>query len=114
MAFSEIELKLIENTVGKMCQRRSPVYLSDQIKTTYKIINYSVEVYEQRPRWNNPDEWTSTGVAKFLYIRNSRKWKLFWMRQDLKWHSYGPLAESPTLEKLVAEVDIDPHGAFFG
>jgi hypothetical protein len=114
MALSEIELKLIENTVGKMCQRRSPPQFRDQIKITYKVINHSVEVYEERPGWRNPEEWTSMPVAKFLYVRTTKKWKLYWMRQDLKWHLYEPLAESATIEKLVAEVDKDPHGAFFG
>jgi hypothetical protein len=114
VAFTEIELKLIENTVGKICQRRSPAHLRGQIRTIYKVINHSVEVYEQRPRWRNPEKWTNTGIAKFLYIRTTKKWWLYWMRQDLKWHLYEPLPESTTIETLVAEVDKDPHGAFFG
>jgi hypothetical protein len=114
MALSEIELKLIENTVGKMCQRRSPALLRDELKITYKIINHSVEVYEQRARWKKPEEWTNMGVAKFLYTRTTKKWKLYWMRQDLKWHLYGVLPESTTIATLVEEVDKDPHGAFFG
>ncbi len=114
MAFSEFELKLIENTVGEMCQRRSPVHLNDQIRTVYKVINHSVEVYEQRPRWNKPEEWTSTRVAKFLYTRTTKKWKLYWMRKDLKWHLYKPVPESTRIEKLVEEVDEDPYSTFFG
>jgi hypothetical protein len=114
MAFTEIELKLIENTVGKMCQRRSPAHLTDQLRTIYKVVNHSVEVYEERPRWRDPEEWTSLGIAKFLYARTTKKWKLYWMRQDLKWHQYGPAPESTTIERLVAEVDRDPHGAFWG
>lgn len=68
VALSEFELKVIENTVGKMCQRRSPAHLGDKVKIIYKIVNHSVEVYEQRPRWNNPKEQTNTPVAKFLYV----------------------------------------------
>jgi hypothetical protein len=114
MALSEIELRFIENTVGIMCQRRSPAHLKDEIRITYKIINHSVEVYEERPGWKKPEEWTSIGVAKFIYTRTSKKWKLYWMRQDLKWHLYEPLPESTTIDRLVAEVDKDSHGAFFG
>jgi len=114
MSFNEIELKLIENTVGKMCQLRSPPHLRDQVRITYKVINHSVEVYEERPRWKNPGEWTNTRIAKFLYTRTTKKWKLCWRRQDLKWHLYKPLPESPTIETLVAEVDKNPYGAFFG
>jgi hypothetical protein len=53
-------------------------------------------------------------IAKFKYVRSTKRWNLYWMRQDLKWHSYEPLPDSATIEKLVAEVDRDPYGAFFG
>ena len=79
MAFSEIELKSIENTVGKTCQRRSPPHLADQLRTIYKIKNHSIEVYEHRPRWNNPEEWIDEGIAKFLYSRTTKRWNLYWM-----------------------------------
>lgn len=114
MAFNEIELKLIENTVGNMCRRRSPANLSNEIRTTYDVKNHSVEVYEERPGWKNKNKWTRMGIAKFKYVRRIVKWKLYWMRQDLKWHSYEPFPASTRLESLVAEVDKDPHGAFFG
>lgn len=114
MAFSEIELKFIENTVGNMCNRRSPVHLSDQLRTVYVVKGHDVTVYEERPRWNNPQEWSSEGIAKFKYTRKQNVWTLYWMRQDLKWHLYEPFSESTTIERLVAEVDKDPYGAFFG
>ena len=114
MAFTEIELKLIENTVGRMCERRSPPHQRDQIRTIYKVVNHSVKVYEQRPRWRHPEEWTNMGIAKFVYLRTTKKWRLYWMRQDSKWHSYEPLSESTAIETLVSEVDEDPYGTFFG
>jgi hypothetical protein len=114
MAFSEFELKYIENTVGKMCKQRSPSHLNDQLRTVYVVKGHDVTVYEERPRWNNPQEWSSEGIAKFKYIKNNNIWKLYWMRQDLKWHLYEPSLGTKGLEALVKEVDSDPHGAFFG
>ena len=114
MAFTEIELKLIENTVGKMSQRRSPPHLRDEVRLTYDVKDHSVEVYEERPGWRNRSHWTRLGIAKFKYVKRTQKWHLYWMRQDLKWHLYEPLSVSRTIEKLVAEVERDPHGAFFG
>ena len=111
---SEFELKYIENTVGNMCKRRSPVHLSDYLRAVYVVKGHDVTVYEERSRWDKPQEWTSSGIAKFKYIKNQNIWKLYWMRQDLKWHLYEPLPESTTIERLVAEVDKDLHGAFFG
>jgi hypothetical protein len=63
---------------------------------------------------NNPREWTTSGIAKFKYSRKQNVWKLYWMGQNLKWYSYGPLPESTRIDRLVVEVDNDPHAAFFG
>ena len=114
MSFSEVELKYIENTLGSMCKRRSPVHLRDELRTVYEVKGHDVTVYEERPRWNKPEEWTSEGIAKFKYNRKQNVWALYWMRQDLQWHLYEPFPESTTIEGLVVEVDKDPHGAFFG
>ena len=114
MAFSEFELKYIESTIGSLCKRRSPVHLRDKLRTVYVVKGHDVAIYEERPYWKNPKEWTSHGIAKFKYIKNQNIWKLYWMRQDLKWHLYEPFSESGTIDRLVVEVDKDPYGAFFG
>ena len=54
------------------------------------------------------------GVARFRYTRSRRSWTLHWMRRDLKWHMYDPDAMPADLEALVALVDEDRYGAFFG
>jgi hypothetical protein len=114
MSFTEIELRRIEKTVGEMCERRSPMQFRDELRTTFDVKGYDVTVYEERPHWRNPQKWIKEPVAKFKYISKDNVWKLFWMRADLKWHSYEMPRGTKTLEALVKEVDIDPHGAFFG
>lgn len=116
MPFSEIELKYIENTVGKMCERRSPPQFRDQLRIVYEVRKLDVVVYEERPYWHKPAEWSKMEVAKFKYGRKDGKWKLYWMRSDLKWHLYDTDLSEGTkrLELLVKEVDSDPLGAFFG
>jgi len=114
MSFSEVELRYIENVVGKLCKRRSPVHLRDKLRTVFVVKEHDVTVYEERSRWDNPKEWTSLGIAKFKYSRKQNVWTLYWMRKDLKWHLYEPLPESIRIDRLVVEADKDPHGAFFG
>jgi hypothetical protein len=54
-------------------------------------------------------------VVQFPYVaRTSGSWTLYWMRRDLKWHAYDPDAMPADLESLVALVDEDRYGAFFG
>lgn len=114
MPFSEIELKYIEKTVGKMCERRSPAQLRDQLRTIFKVEGYDVTVYEERPRRDDPNQWSSMPLAKFKYVGKDNAWKLYWMRRDAKWHLYEMPPGTKSLEALVREVDSDPHGAFFG
>jgi hypothetical protein len=114
MAFTEIELKYIKNTVGKMCQKRSPEQFRDKLRYVYGVKGHDVVVSEERPRWDNPQEWSTLPVAKFKYVRTEGVWKLYWMRRDLKWHLYEMPPRAKTLEALVKEVYSDPHGAFFG
>jgi len=53
-------------------------------------------------------------VAKATYIKSRRIWKIYWMRADLKWHRYDPLAAVSTIDDLIVEVDRDPYGCFLG
>jgi len=55
MPFSEIELQYIENTVGKMCKRKSPAQFCDKLRTVFAVNRNDVTVYEERPGWNNPN-----------------------------------------------------------
>ncbi len=114
MGFGEFELQYIENILGKLCKRRSPSHLRNQCRATYAVEEHAVTVYEERPRSNNPREWAASGIARFKYNRKQNVWKLYWMRQNLKWYPYGPLPESTRIDRLVVEVDKDPDGAFFG
>jgi hypothetical protein len=116
MPFSEIELRYIEETVGKMCKRRSSPDLRDQLRIVYEVERLDVVVYEERPDWRDPKRWIRMGAAKFKYNRKDGKWKLYWLRRDRKWHLYdvGMPGGTKKLEVLVGEVNSDPHGAFFG
>jgi len=104
MAFSALELKRIEQTVGRFCQKRSPVHLKDKLRLEYAIKGHDVVIVERRPKWDEPSK----------FIRSAGKWRLYWMRADLKWHEYpGPLS-SDRLDDLVQEIDADPLACFFG
>ena len=56
MAFSEIELKKIDNLIGGLCRKRSPSHLKDEFSLEYRVKAHDVVVYEQRPHWRDPNE----------------------------------------------------------
>ena len=114
MAFSEIELKRIENLVGDLCRRRSPAEFRDELRLEYKIQGHDVVIFEWRQQYGDQTGFYDTPVAKIKFVRTKNEWRLYWMRADLKWHGYEMLPSSRDLAELVNEIDEDPFAAFFG
>lgn len=113
MAFSEIELKRIDHTVGALCRKRSPAHVKDKLRVKYQVKGHKVVIVERRPRWKNPTEWTESVVAKLKFVRTVHQWQLYWQRANLRWHGYEPFFSSKDLAELVQEIDRDPHGCLF-
>jgi hypothetical protein len=114
MALTQLEHKRIDRTVGELCRRHSPIELADSLRFVHRIEGRAVSIYEERPPWRGDGPWTSHGVARFRFSRVSGLWTLYWLRQDLKWHRYLPVPPSADLGILVAVVEADEYGAFFG
>jgi len=87
MALSEFETKKLEKTVSAFIeQRRPPPHIRPNLDLAYRISGQSVEIFE----------------------------KIFWMRADLKWHSYPPAPNVGTVERFLSLVGEDKHACFFG
>lgn len=114
MAFDELEPKRIERTVGELCRRCSPPEHADELRTAYEVEGHSATMYEERSPWDGVGGWTRGGIARFRFSRSRGEWRLYWMRQDLRWHRYDPDEMPPDLDSRVAVVEADEFGAFFG
>lgn len=114
MALTDIERLKVEKTVGSLCSEKTPQHLKNQLRFEYKIEKQSVIMYEVRPAWKNPSEFTRMPLAKLTYVRSENLWKLYWQRASGKWVSYEPKESSADLEDLVGEIGKDAHGCFFG
>jgi hypothetical protein len=104
-------IETLENFLDK---RRPPEEMRSQLDLSYKIENQSVTIYEIRPGWDKPNEIIETPVAKITWVKARELWKLFWMRGDLKWHSYKPKPTVKTMLEFVKTVDEDKYGCFWG
>jgi len=114
MLFNELELKRIDRTVGELCRRRTRPEYADQLRFEREIDGHTVSIWEVRPPWDGVGDETRTGIARFRFVRSRGVWQLHWLRRDLKWHRYGPAESTPDLAALVAIVEADQYGAFFG
>ena len=115
MAISEFEIKRCEKLVGAYIEKhRPPPHIRNQLDLGFRIKDQSIEIFEIRPLWNNPDKIIEEMQAKTTYVKKSKTWKVYWQRADLKWHSYQPTPEVDTLEDFLELVSKDAHHCFRG
>lgn len=115
MALSPEQMQECLRAVGEFIEkRRPPPEIRSQLDFRAHIRNFTVDLVEVRPVWNNPQESRETPIARIRWVASQGVWRLYWMRQDLKWHAYPNLPETSSLAEALAEIDADPSGCFFG
>jgi hypothetical protein len=116
VALTELERARVRKTVGGFIERhRPPPYLREQVDLAFRLSGQSVEIFEVRQAYGGePGERIELPVAKATYVRTVRRWRVFWLRQDMKWHSYKPAPDVATIEEFVALVREDRNSCFFG
>lgn len=115
MALSEFETKRVEKLASNYTEKhRPPAHIRNDLDLGYRISGQSLELFEIRPRWNDPSTKIEESVAKTTYVKKSGTWKIYWMRRDLKWHGYEPAPEVSTLEEFFQIVEDDEYACFKG
>lgn len=115
MALTEAQIQEIEKAGESfLAARRPPVEIRSKVDLAYRIEGQSVFIYEIRPGWDNPDEIMILDFAKTTLVKTQNHWKIYWMRADLKWHSYPPKPTVKTIKKFFELVDNDEHACFLG
>ena len=115
MTISEFEIKRIEKLVRQFVEKIRPAPdKRNQLDISFKISGQSFEILEIRPRWDDPAQKIEGSVAKATYVKKSKLWKLYWMRADMKWHSYQPFPESNSLEEILKVIGEDVLHCFWG
>ncbi|MBW0176884.1 DUF3024 domain-containing protein [Sediminibacterium sp.] len=105
---------VIEVMENYLQRKRPPENLRAQLDLMYRIEEQSIIIFEIRPRWDNPTVFIESRVAKTTFIKSKNHWKIFWMRADLKWHSYKPNPTVKEIKDFVRIVDEDKYGCFWG
>jgi hypothetical protein len=95
-------------------KRRPPEEFRSKLDYQVRIDGSTVQLIEVRPHWKGQLDFSKAPFAQARWIASRQVWRLYWMRSDLRWHSYPELPETKTLEEALAEVDRDPCGCFFG
>ena len=115
MAIIEFEIRRVEKLASEYVDaHRPPAHLGSQLDIGYRVTDQSLELFEIRPRWDKPSEILEHSFVKTTFVKKTRTWKIFWMRQDLKWHSYKPVPEVGALDEVLSVVSEDAYGCFRG
>jgi Protein of unknown function (DUF3024) len=59
-------------------------------------------------------DWTSMKVAQLRYDTSSRRWSLYCCDRNKRWWLYANAGPSASVDPLLAEIDADPIGIFWG
>lgn len=107
-------LDVIEAMENYLSRERPPEEIRKKLDFGYKIENQSIFILEIRPQWNNPNIIHECPVAKATFVKSKNKWKVFWMRGDLKWHSYSPKPTVKSVRDFTKLVEEDEYHCFWG
>lgn len=72
-------------------------------------------LYEHRAPWRESDaEWTTMSVAQLRYDMKRGMWTLYCGDRNSRWHEYTNVSPTKDIDGLLAEIDRDPTGIFWG
>lgn len=116
MSFSEFELADHLATLERefWSHRRPPDRVREMVREGQRIAGHSIELFFIRPVWNDRSRTTEEPIAKLTYVRSQRRWRLYWMRGDLKWHAYPDHPTARSLAEALRIVHEDKRCCFFG
>ena len=106
-----VEIEEIENYITYI---RPPEEIRDQVDVAYRVIKQSVIIYEIRPDWQDSSIKLDIDIVKATFVKKDNVWKVYWIRQDLKWHLYKPNPVVQNLLEFVRLVEKDEFGCFWG
>ena len=115
MTISEFEVKRCEREMEKfLSAHRPPVAIRKEVDTGYRLKNQSIEIFEIRPQWDEPNNKIENPVAKATFVKTQKEWRLYWFKSDMKWHRYEPVPEVKYLEDFLDVVVKDEYCCFWG
>jgi len=104
-------IEAMENFISKI---RPPEDIRPELDFIYKIEDQSIVIYEVRPAWRIPGDFTERPIAKTTFVKVKNHWKVFWQRADLKWHSYKPKPIVKSIHAFIKLVENDEYACFWG
>ncbi len=114
MAIPELTLRRAERLLHQLIERRLSPRVRNEIRMSVEVRGNNVTLFEDRPVWRMPGQWTHGKVAQFRYDTATDRWTLYWSDRHGRWLLYEDTRPAADIAALIREVDADPVGAFWG
>lgn len=114
MALPELLRLSVEKKLADYGRNKVPPHLVDKIRIGYRFRGKSVTLFEARPQFFDPSQWSEIVVVQFRYDPATALWTLYCADRNSRWHLYSEINPAKKFEKLLKEVDDDPTGIFWG
>jgi hypothetical protein len=103
--------------VEVFCEARVPEQHRDEVRLEGARRGNTITILERRAPWN-PDltgpDWTSLEVTQLRFDQSSGQWSLYCCDSNERWRPYENIETSASIDPLLAEIDADPTGIFWG
>ncbi|NLT54592.1 MAG: DUF3024 domain-containing protein [Actinomycetales bacterium] len=112
MALPELDVARVQ----RWCAARIPERARHQVRLECEVTARHLTIVERRAPWREDfgPQWSSLPIARLRYTATTGTWTLYWRDRNLRFHTYDPIAPSPRIEDLLAEIEGNPGGIFFG
>jgi len=95
---------------------RLPERARGQIRYELAVDARSVTIFECRPPWHEDfgPEWTRSPIARLRFTQARKEWAIYRRGRNLTFHLYDLVEPTSNVEALLAEIDRDRTGIFWG
>jgi hypothetical protein len=114
MALPQHTRHLVERLLGRYCERLCPPVFERQVRLDFCVDGNVAVLQELKPVFGIASMLRRVDVARFRYRPREGAWRLdFRPMPGSRWQAY-PGGASRAFVRLLAEVDADPRGLFWG
>ena len=100
--------------VQRYCDERVPAEARSEIRIEYTVRGSAITIVERRPPWNElvGPGWSTTKVAQHRY--DAGLWTLYCSDSNGRWWLYDDADPASDVGPLLAAIDEDATGIFWG
>ncbi len=114
MALSGARRANVERLLTAYCAPSPNPRIRRWLRHGFVIRGNAVVLYSESPALDRRQPWVRLGIAKFNWVAARLHWELLCQHSDLRWHRYLRRPASRSFKALLAEVEHDPTGIFWG